>query len=100
MVTPSQNLPVTSSLAEQAKACASHPWFFKTGPVASTPLSQCFGVVVAVAVPGSQEIGTPQEDQKSTNLDPWQISETEQPTKEHTQAGPILEERRLDQFLS
>ena len=32
-------------------------------------------------------IGTPQEDQKSTNLDPWQISETEQPTKEKSLAG-------------
>ena len=26
----------------------------------------------------------------STNLDPWRLSETEPPIKEHTQAGPSL----------
>ena len=32
-------------------------------------------------------VGTPREDQQSqTNLDPWGLSETEPPTKEHTQA--------------
>jgi hypothetical protein len=32
--------------------------------------------------------GTPQEDQESTNLHPWGLSESEPPTKEHAQAGP------------
>ena len=38
-------------------------------------------------------IGTPQEDQQSTNLDPWGLSETGPPTKEHSVAGsncPLL----------
>jgi hypothetical protein len=34
-----------------------------------------------------KEIGTPQEDQQSTNLDSWKLSETEPPTKEHAWAG-------------
>ena len=33
-------------------------------------------------------IGTPQEDQQSQLRDLWELSETEPPTKEHTQAGP------------
>jgi hypothetical protein len=33
-------------------------------------------------------MGTPQEDQESTNLNPWGSQESEPPTKEHTQAGP------------
>jgi hypothetical protein len=36
-------------------------------------------------VEGPEGIGTPQEDPtESTNLDPWGLSETEPPTKEHT----------------
>ena len=30
----------------------------------------------------------PQEDQQSTNLDPWGLSETEPPTKKHTLTEP------------
>jgi hypothetical protein len=36
----------------------------------------------------SKQIGTPQEDQQSTNLDPWGLSKTQPPNKEHTEAGP------------
>ena len=35
----------------------------------------------------TKEIGTQQEDPtESTNLDPWELSKTELPTKEHTRA--------------
>jgi hypothetical protein len=38
-----------------------------------------------------KEMATPQEDQlMSTNLKPWELPETEPPTKEHTQVGPKL----------
>jgi hypothetical protein len=30
---------------------------------------------------------TPQVNQESTNLNPWELSESEPPTKGHTQAG-------------
>jgi hypothetical protein len=33
-------------------------------------------------------IGTPQEDQQSTKLDPWRLSQTKRPIKEHTLTGP------------
>jgi hypothetical protein len=36
------------------------------------------------------EIGTPQEDHQSQLPDPWGFSESELPTKEHTQAGASL----------
>jgi hypothetical protein len=32
--------------------------------------------------------GTLQEDQESTNLHPWGLSESQPPTKDHAQAGP------------
>lgn len=35
-----------------------------------------------------KEIGTPQEDQQSANMDLWELRETEPPSKEHTRAGP------------
>lgn len=36
-----------------------------------------------------KEMGTPTGvPTELTNLDPWELSETEPPTKEHTQAGP------------
>jgi hypothetical protein len=34
-----------------------------------------------------KQIGTTQEDQQLIKLDPWGISESEPPTKEHTWAG-------------
>lgn len=36
-----------------------------------------------------EESGIPQEDQQSTDMDPWGLPDTEPPTKEHTWAGPM-----------
>ena len=37
---------------------------------------------------GTKGMENPQENQQSTNLNPWELSETESPTKEHVGTGP------------